>query len=229
VFWDSGALATAPLSLARSTGFETYWWALMCMGAAATSNPLVQASRYQAWKLARQSYPRLSDGGDTNARIYLCAASLLQNRDEEDGGRPLSCHLLVRASYAVAVAVFNRYPSLTQSHGYAGMAPSVIRCMGHLCPEVTADIGAALGLKVSASEPQLAERVAAAVEADFVALGWQASLAQANIPMTDVPTLLGFALKNYNANHDRLLNQHVDLLSKAITLAVTNGTRPSGS
>jgi alcohol dehydrogenase class IV len=228
VFWDSGALATAPLSLARSTGFETYWWALMCMGAAATSNPLVQASRYQAWKLARQSYPRLSDGGDTNARIDLCAASLLQNRDEEDGGRPLSCHLLVRASYAVAVAVFNRYPSLTQSHGYAGMAPSVIRCMGHLCPEVTADIGAALGPEVSANEPHLSERVAAAVEADFVALGWQASLAQANIPLTDVPTLLGFALKNYNANHDRLLNQHVELLSKAITLAITNGPRTSG-
>jgi alcohol dehydrogenase class IV len=230
VFWDSGALATAPLSLARSTGFETYWWALMCMGAAATSNPLVQASRYQAWKLARQSYPRLSDGGDTNARIDLCAASLLQNRDEEDGGRPLSCHLLVRASYAVAVAVFNRYASLTQSHGYAGMAPSVIRCMGHLCPAVTADIGAALGLEVSASEPHLAERVAAAVEADFVALGWQASLAQANIPLTDVPALLGFALKNYNANHDRLLNQHVNLLGEAITLAITNthGSRTSG-
>lgn len=222
VFWDSEALATAPLSLARSTGFETYWWALMCMGAAATSNPLVQASRYQAWKLARHAYPLLSDSGDADARIDLCAASLLQNRDEEDGGRPLSCHLLVRASYAVAVAVFNRYPGLTQSHGYAGMAPSVIRCMGHLCPTVTADIGAALGLDVSASEPQLAERVAAAVESDFVALGWQASLAQAGIPLADVSTLLGFALKNYNANHDRLLDQHLDPLRHAITLAINS-------
>ena len=222
VFWDSDALATAPLSLARSTGFETYWWALMCMGAAATGNPLVQASRYQAWKLARHAYPRLAGGGDADARIDLCAASLLQNRDEEDGGQPLSCHLLVRASYAVAVAVFNRYPGLTQSHGYAGMAPSVIRCMGHLCPTVTAEIGAALGLDVSASEPQLAERVAAAVESDFVALGWQASLAQAGIPLADVSTLLGFALKNYNANHDRLLDQHLDPLRHAITLAINS-------
>jgi alcohol dehydrogenase class IV len=224
VFWDSDALATAPLSLARSTGFETYWWALMCMGAAATSNPLVQASRFQAWKLARHAYPRLAGGGDSDARIDLCAASLLQNRDEEDGGRPLSCHLLVRASYAVAVAVFNRYPGLTQSHGYAGMAPSVIRCMGHLCPTVTAEIGAALGLDVSASQPQLAERVAAAVESDFVALGWQASLAQAGIPLADVSTLLGFALKNYNANHDRLLDQHLDPLRHAITLAITGSS-----
>lgn len=66
----------------------------MCMGAAATSNPLVQASRYQVWKLARHAYPRLRDGGDAAARIDLCAASLLQNRDEEDGGRPLSCDVL---------------------------------------------------------------------------------------------------------------------------------------
>jgi alcohol dehydrogenase class IV len=220
IFWDSGALATAPLSLVRSTSFETYWWALMCMGAAGTANPLVQASRYQAWNLARQAYPRLRDGADGAARIDLCAAALLQNRDEEDGGRPLSCHLLVRAAYAVAVAVFNRYPGLTQSHGYAGMAPSVIRCMGHLCPEVTAGIGAAIGLQVEPDDTQLAERVASAVEADFSAQGWQGSLAFAGIPEDDMPTLLNFALRNFNANHDRMLNDHVDLLREAITLAV---------
>ena len=221
VFWDSEALATAPLSLARSTGFETYWWALMCMGAAATGNPLVQASRHQAWRLARRAYPRLGESGDSTARIELCAASLLQNRDEEDGGRPLSCHLLVRAAYAVAVAVFNRYPGLTQSHGYAGMAPATIRCMGHLCPEVTADIGATLGLQVSATDADLAERVAAAVQADFAALGWQTSLAHAGIPVDDVPQILHFALRNFNANHDQLLHQHVDLLRDTITLALT--------
>jgi alcohol dehydrogenase class IV len=151
----------------------------------------------------------------------LCAASLLQNRDEEDGGRPLSCHLLVRAAYAVAVAVFNRYPGLTQSHGYAGMAPATIRCMGHLCPEVTADIGATLGLQVSATDADLAERVAAAVQADFASLGWQTSLAHAGIPVDDVPQILHFALRNFNANHDQLLNQHVDLLRDTITLALT--------
>jgi alcohol dehydrogenase class IV len=190
------------------------------MGAAGTANPLVQASRYQAWNLARQAYPRLRDGADGTARIDLCAAALLQNRDEEDGGRPLSCHLLVRAAYAVAVAVFNRYPGLTQSHGYAGMAPSVIRCMGHLCPEVTAGIGAAIGLQVEPDDTQLAERVASAVEADFSAQGWQGSLAFAGIPEDDMPTLLNFALRNFNANHDRMLNDHVDLLREAITLAV---------
>lgn len=223
VFWDSQALATAPLSLVRSTSFETYWWALMCMGAADTSNPLVQASRYQAWKLARHAYPRLRDGGDAAARIDLCAAALLQNRDEEDGGRPLSCHLLVRAAYAVAVAVFNRCPGVTQSEGYAGLAPAVIRRMGPLCPEVTAGIGQALGLTVRPDDGLLAERVASAVQADFAGLGWRTSLAHARIAAADVPMLLHFALRNFNANHDRLLHQHVDLLGAAIAEAIAAG------
>lgn len=220
VFWDSDALASAPLSLARSTSFETYWWALMCMGAAATSNPLVQGSRYQAWRLARNAYPRLGQPGDAAARIDLCAASLLQNRDEEDGGRPISCHILIRATYAIAVAMFNRYPAISQSHGYAGMAPAVISRLGHLCPDVTADIGVALGLHTNSGELGLSDRVAAAVKADFQAIGWQRPLEQAGITQDDVPQILHFALRNFNANHDRLLNQHVDALSDAITLAL---------
>lgn len=65
VFWDSDALATAPLSLARSTSFEIYWWGLMCMGAVHTLNPLAQASRSHAWQLARQSYPQLGGSAAT--------------------------------------------------------------------------------------------------------------------------------------------------------------------
>lgn len=221
VFWDSDALASAPLSLARSTSFETYWWALMCIGAAATSNPLVQASRYQAWKLARSAYRRLGQPGDAAARIDLCAASLLQNRDEEDGGRPISCHILIRATYAIAVAMFNRYPKLTQSHGYAGMAPAVITRLGHLCPDVTANIGVALGLQTTPEELGLTDRVAAAVKADFEAIGWRCPLKHAGITEGDVPEILHFALRNFNANYDGLLHQHVDALHDAITLALT--------
>ncbi|MEY4249672.1 MAG: hypothetical protein RJA87_1305 [Pseudomonadota bacterium] len=221
VFWDSDALATAPLSLARSTSFETYWWALMCMGAAATSNPLVQASRYQAWRLARSAYPRLGQYGDAAARVELCAASLLQNRDEEDGGRPISCHILIRATYAIAVATFNRYSRLTQSHGYAAMAPAVISKLGHLCPEVTADIGVALGLQTKPEDVGLSDRVAAAVKADFEALGWQHSLADGGISEQDVPQILQFALRNFNANHDGLLNEHIDAMRDAIILALS--------
>jgi alcohol dehydrogenase class IV len=220
IFWDSAALATAPVSLVRSTSFETYWWALMCMGAAKNANPLVQASRHQAWKLAQSAYPRLHDVTDDAARIDLCAASLLQNRDEEDGGRPLSCHLLTRTAYAVAVAMFNRHPGITQSHGYAAMAPAVIRRMGHLCPEVTADIASALGMDVPSNDPQLPERVASAVQANFEMLGWSSPLRSAAIPLDQASTLTKFALKNFNANHDCKLNEYAALIQAAIEDAV---------
>jgi alcohol dehydrogenase class IV len=216
VFWDPQALATAPVALARSTSFEIYWWALMCMGNVETTNPLVQASRHQAWRLARSAYPRLHDPADTAARIDLCAAALLQNRDEEDGGRPWSCHLLARAAYASAVAVFNQYPGVTQSHGYAGFAPAVIRALGAACPEVTAALGAALGFEVAVTDPELAAKVAHRIEQEFATLGWRGDLAAAGVPLEDVQRILGFALRNYNANHDRLLDTHAEGLRLAI-------------
>ena len=221
IFWDSTALATAPVSLARSTSFETYWWALMCVGAVETANPLVQASRYQAWRLARNAYPRLLEPSDHAARIDLCAASLLQNRDEEDGGKPLTCHVLVRVAYAVAVAIFNSYPGITQSHGYAGLAPAVIRHLGHLCPDVTTAIGAALDLQVRVDDAQLGEKVANAVQAHFDTLGWHKPLSAILIPMDHAPVLLKFALKNFNANHDRFLDEHADLILVAIKDAIS--------
>jgi len=145
-----------------------------------------------------------------------CAASLLQNRDEEDGGNPLSCHILLRKTYAISVALFNRFSELTQSQGYAGIAPSVIRHLGHLCPEVSAEIGMTLGLPVTAGDASLSERVAAAVQQDFEQVGWRHPLSQANIPAGVSTELLKFILRNFNANHDRLLDGHAELRCRAV-------------
>ncbi len=220
VFWDPEALATAPLSLARSTSFEIYWWALMCMGAVATANPLVQASRLQAWKLARDAYPRLGETSGRGALIDLCAAALLQNRDEEDGGQPWSCQLLARAAYATAVGVFNHYPGVTQSRGYAAFAPAMIRGLGAAVPEVTRSLGEALGLRLEATDPDLAGLVADRVALAFSQLGWPTDLSDCGIPSSDVPKLLAFALRNYNANHDRQLDGHTDTLLTCIARTI---------
>ncbi|TPQ33954.1 iron-containing alcohol dehydrogenase [Cupriavidus pinatubonensis] len=221
VFWDSGALATAPLTLARSTSFEIYWWGLMCMGTVRTVNPLAQASRRHAWQLARQAYPGLGGEGSDAALIDMCAAGLLQNRDEEDGGRPWSCHLLARAAYASAVAVFNHYEGMTQPRGYAAFAPAMIRALGTCVPDVTRELGEALDLRLPEAGADLAEQVAAHVERDFQALGWRTDLHDCGIPAADAPALLALALRNFNANHDRLLDAHRDemLVAIARTLA----------
>ncbi len=219
VFWDNDALATAPLSLARSTSFEIYWWSLMCMGSAGSANPLVQASRYHAWHLARRAYPGLGSENHATALIDLCAAALLQNRDEEDGGRPWSCHLLARAAYASAVGVFNHYEGITQSRGYAAFAPAMSRALGTRAPAVARALGQALGMELA--EPMddafLAEQVAALVERDFLAQGWRTDLHDCGIPASDAPLLLELALRNFNANHDRMLDQHREAMLAAIT------------
>jgi alcohol dehydrogenase class IV len=220
VFWDSDALATAPLSLARSTSFEIYWWSLMCMGAIKTANPLVQASRHQAWQLARQAYPALGQNGGAAALIDLCAAGLLQNRDEEDGGRPWSCQLLARAAYACAVGVFNHYEGVTQSRGYAAFAPAMIRGLGASVPDVTLALGEALGMNLSGGDVDLADLVAQRVERNFQTLGWRPNLHDCGIPATEAPKILELALRNFNANHDRLLDRHREAMLAGITRTI---------
>ncbi|MGQ3001697.1 MAG: iron-containing alcohol dehydrogenase [Hydrogenophaga sp.] len=216
VFWDADALATAPLSLARSTSFEIYWWALMCMGAVDTANPLVQGSRRQAWRLARHAYPRLGTHEGAGDLIDLCAAALLQNRDEEDGGRPWACQLVARAAYASAVAVFNHCQGVTQSRGYAAFAPAMVRHLGHVVPEVMEALAAALGMDTTGDQPDLPEQVARLMARDFEALGWRTNLHDGGIPADEAPKLLELALRNFNANHDRLLDRHRDAILAGI-------------
>lgn len=220
VFWDSEALATAPLSLARSTSFEIYWWSLMCMGAIQTSNPLVRASRLQAWRLAQEAYPRLGEHTDAAALLDLCAAGLLQNRDEEDGGRPWSCHLLARAAYACAVGVFNHYDGVTQSRGYAAFAPAMIRELGAAVPAVARALGEALGMDLSDAGTDLADPVAKRVERNFQTLGWSPNLHDCGIPLEDAPKILELALRNFNANHDRLLDRHREAILTGIRCTI---------
>lgn len=215
VFWDPEALATAPLSLMRSTSFEVYWWALMGMGVIDTVNPLVQSSRSHAWTLAYDAYPRLQ-GGDPRAQIDLCAAALLQNRDEEDGGRPWSSQLLARAAYASSVALFNGFPGVTQSRGYAAFGPNMVRELGAFVPQVTYNLGRALGVDVAASNPQLPDLVADAMAKLFSDLGWPTNLADCNLAISDAPKMLQFAVRNYNANHDRLLDGYSDAILRGI-------------
>lgn len=223
VFWDADALMTAPLTLVRSTSFEVYWWSLMCMGAVRDANPLVQGDRYNAWRLAKSAYPRLGIDDDSAARIDLCAAALLQNRDEEDGGRPWSCHLLARAAYASAVAVFNSYKGVTQSRGYAAFAPYMIRELGPYVPGVTRALGEALGADLSEvkDDTKLALGVAARFEQNFKMIGWRPDLGDLDILASDAPNILRLALHNFNANHDRMLDEYHDKILSGISKAIT--------
>lgn len=213
IFWDSEALLTAPASLALSTGVGVYWRALMNAGDLRRANPLVQASRLHAYTLSRDALPRMADTGDARARVDMCAAALLQNRDEDDGGRPFDAHWIARAVYALAAALFNRVPHLDQGAAHAAMTAPAIRHFADLCPGAVAQIGTALGLcPADAASPQ---RVARAVHEHFLALGLPQRLH--GVSAEDREHALQASLFNFNADRARELARHGDRLRAIIT------------
>lgn len=213
IFWDPVALATAPVSLTSSTGLEVFFFALMGLGSAPQSNALVAPSRVQAWNLARTAMTRLDD---LNARLDLCAAAFLQNRDEDDGGQPLKTHLVARAAYALSVAVFNRCAGLTQSHGYAAFSGASARKLGPLCDSAMSEIGRHLGITARQGGQGCADAVASAIDQAFVEFGWPLKLPARSIHAVGVDELVGFAVRNYNANSDGALSPHTGLLKEIL-------------
>lgn len=207
IFWDAEALLTAPPSLALSTGVGVYWRALMNAGAIRRANPLVQASRLHAYTLARDALPRMTDPGDAQARIDMCAAALLQNRDEDDGGRPFDAHWIARSVYALGAALFNQAAHLDQGTTHALLTAPALRHFGDLCPDNVKELAVALGL-----DPQQdtgpADAVADAVHQLFAGLGLPMRLRELDVTPELFPTALEHSLQNFNADRAREMVKH---------------------
>lgn len=272
IFWDPQALATAPPAFALSTGVSVYWRALMNMGAWEQANPLVQASRRQAFELASRAVRQLADAaraasnagaadtagnadaaqaagaGDAatvQARIDLCAAALLQNRDEDDGGRPFEAHWVAQVVYALAAAAFNLVERAGQAQTHAVLTAPAIRVFGHLRPEAALAMGAALDAGGSASSgnanaaghahsTESASRgdrsdsadpaagiasAAAAAAASFQALGMPQRLRDLGIAHSQLDDIRRLSLRNFNADRSRRLAQYEDLLGEVLAQA----------
>ncbi len=218
IFWDSEALLTAPPSLAVSTGVAVFWRALMNAGAVHEANPLVQASRLHAYTLARQALPRLRDPRDAGARLDMCAAALLQNRDEDDGGRPFDAHWIARAVYALGAALFNRYAHLDQGATHALLTGPAIACFGDLCPEAVRQMGAVLGLSAAAAADPA--QVVDAIGALLRPLGLPARLGELSVPADGLPAVIEAAMFNFNADRQRELSHHKDRLAALLRQAL---------
>ncbi len=208
IFWDAEALSSAPPSLALSTGLGVYWRALMNIGAVREANPLVQASRLHAYTLAQAALPRLPDPGAVQARLDMCAAALLQNRDEDDGGRPFDAHWVARSVYALGAALFNSVPHLDQGATHVLMTPAAIREFGLLCPDAIRQMGVALGLPENVAESP--ERVAEAVQALIRELGLPERLQ--GVSEEHRAQALESSLYNFNADRTREMHLHRDRL-----------------
>jgi alcohol dehydrogenase class IV len=212
VYWDAQALLTAPVALARSASLSVYWRSLMNLGAVAM-NPLVEGDRLQAFRLATRALPRVSDPDDAAARIDMCAAAFLHNRDQDDGGNVVERHWVMRVVYAFATALFNRHPHIGQGEANAALTPHVLRKLGYRNPAQMVRIAQALdAFPAGAREADAPAMAADALARYFAGLGMPARLRELEVPQEGLEAIVVDSMKNFNADPKREFLHHRDEL-----------------
>ena len=217
IFWDADALLTAPVSLIR-TGAATIWTrAAMNLGGV-SDNPLVEGDRLQSWRLASGALPRIANAADPAPRFELCAATLLQNREADDGGDQFSRHWAMRISYAFSTALISIFPDVGQGEGYSAQLGTVLRRVGSRDPEAMARIARGLGLDgvAPAAAPQ---RIAEKMEEGFRSLGMPTRLSELRIARERLPEVLEHSLRNFNADPRRDFVRERELLGDILESA----------
>jgi len=201
LFWDSDALMTAPLTLARSTGTTTFNGALHGV-AAGGNNPLVDGDRQQSFHLATRALPRsVQEPNDPQPRIDLCAAALLQNRAADDGASGEGREPAASAAYALATAIHNRYDHVGQGEATAAVTPASVRRLAGSREGVAARMAQALSVWQDGMTPDAAAGASGdALEAFYRSLGMPWRVRELGIPEADLPLLARDTLKNFNAN-----------------------------
>lgn len=215
LFWDEEALLTAPASLARTTGTSVFWRSLMNLGAPRMA-PLSEGDRLQAFRLSRGALARMGDPHDAGARVEMCAAAFLQNRDADDGGLLTEKHWPARVTYALATALFNLHAHVGQGEANSALTATVIRHFGARDPEAMALIAQAFN--VVDGRPAH-ERAADAVERAFAQAGMPTRLHELDIPRDSLTTILENSLRNFNADPGREFLRERDALLTALEAA----------
>jgi alcohol dehydrogenase class IV len=219
VFWDAEALLTAPVSMMRSTAAAVYWRAAMNLAATGLP-PLVEGDRLQAWRLATRALLRMTDASDWKARVDLCAATWLQNRDADDGGMPVPKSWVLRAVYAFSVALFNLHPHVGQGEAYAALTPGAMRVLGARELEANRRLGRVMGVCDDAcGDADVPERVARELERVFSSLGMPLRLSQLGIPHESLAVVLRHSLKNFNSDPKREFLREQAALEAALEAA----------
>ncbi|MCB1740242.1 MAG: iron-containing alcohol dehydrogenase, partial [Gammaproteobacteria bacterium] len=195
---------------------SVYWRAVMNLGAV-DPNPLVEGDRLQAYRLAARALPRVADGEDLDARIELCAAAFLQNRDHDVGGLSVRPHWVARVVYAFATALFNRFPHISQGQANAALTPTVMRHLGERDPESLCRLGEGIGAwSPGMPEADAPLRAADQLEQLFGSLGFAARLRDLEVPQSAVLELLEDSMKNFNADPKREFLTHREVLHETL-------------
>ncbi|HYH42411.1 MAG TPA: iron-containing alcohol dehydrogenase family protein [Burkholderiales bacterium] len=218
IFWDADALLTAPANLALNTGVAVYWRALMNMGAIAIANPLIEGDRYHCFRLADRSIRRITEA-DPEPRIEMCAAAFIQNREEDEGRVFSDTHWVARVVYALGASTFSLCDTIGQGQSYAALTAPAIRVFGERNPNEMAGIGRALGLEDLQPGVEAIPRIADTMEAFFSQLGLKTRLRDYGVQREQLPRILEFSMKNYNADRNRHFLNETQTLTRALEQA----------
>lgn len=216
IFWDTAALLTAPPRLIRTGAATIYCRAAMNLGAVA-ENPLVEGDRLQSFRLAAGALKRIADPHDPAPRFDLCAATLLQNREADDGGSQFARHWAMRVAYAFSTSLISVCPEVGQGEAYAALMGTMLRRLGSRDPDAMARIAQGLGL--SGTPASLPERIAGRLETEFSALGMATQLSRLGIDRGTLPQILELSLRNFNADPRREFVRERALLEAVLDAA----------
>jgi len=217
IFWDKEALLTAPLSLIR-TGAGTIWCRSVMNLGGIGENPMVEGNRQQSYRLAAGALSRIGNPADAGPRFDLCAATLLQNREADDGGTQFARHWTMRVSYAFSTAIISIFPHVGQGEAYAALTGTMLRRLGSRDPEAMARIAAGLDVG-DAPSAEIPERIARKMEEVFRSLGMPTRLSGLNIERGKLPLVLEHSLKNFNADPKRDFVKERELLAEILDAA----------
>jgi alcohol dehydrogenase class IV len=219
IFWDSDALLTAPVSLIRTGAATIYCRCVMNLGGLAV-NPLVEGNRLQAFRLAVGALPRLYDAADPAPRLELCAATLLQNREADDGGTQFERHWAGRVIYAFSTALFSVFPGVGQGEGTSAVSGTVLRQLGARDPEAMLRMARALDVwKEGVALDEAPFRVADALDAVLHSLGMPTRLSALGVERSELPRVIEHSLTNFNADPKREFVRERGLLANVLDAA----------
>lgn len=219
IYWDSRALMTAPARLAAASGFTTFWWSFMMLGGMERCNPLSQADRLQSFSIAHRALPRMVED-DAAARIEMCAASFLQNRDEDSGGCPFEVHWVFRVCYALGSGIFTADDTLDPGYVYACLTGPAIAYFGDRNLSEIRAMCQALEPQDRASLAGAGPVQLAGVTRSFLTRhGVPLRLRDLGVPRERLNAIRDFALRNFNADRRRELLHEVPLLDRTLEAA----------
>jgi alcohol dehydrogenase class IV len=200
VFLDQGALLSAPAELFRSTATTVFASNVVAMSQTDV-NPLAEAGRNHAFRLAFRGYPRLADEIDNpSLRIDFAVAALLQDRAEDDGMRRYRGGAFA-GNYSISTALHVRYPHVGQGESTSVVHATKIRLSEQIDAKAARQVAEALEVwHGNMDTRQAALAVADRLEDFYTRVGVPTRLRQIGVPREDFQAIANETVKNFNFN-----------------------------